>query len=126
MSALAHLAFALWPGRASRRADVVFGSVVPDASHAARALPLRIAFGGLDVAVALRRTHDALAALAPHAGAPLASLPSPTPFVAVLDLRRRCRAGVGPAIVVRGGSRGRLRPASRTRPPAWIRNASAR
>ncbi len=92
VAAFAHLAFALWLARTSRRDDVVFGTVVSDPVQGAHALPLRVALGGIDVGTALHRTRDALAALAPHAGATLAQASaglasSGTPFIAVLDAR---------------------------------------
>jgi amino acid adenylation domain-containing protein len=108
VSALAHLAFALWLGRVSRRVDVVFGTVVSGASPGPRALPLRIAFGDLGAMAALRRTDDTLATLTLHADAPPASLPpSAAQFAAVLDCRGDAAddAAVAAAIVVRVDAR---------------------
>ncbi|WP_218187542.1 non-ribosomal peptide synthetase [Pseudomonas sp. SHC52] len=105
VASLFHLAMALVLGKATGRADVVFGTVllgrlqgVQGADQALgvfiNTLPLRIGFAQHSVVDSLQHTHQALSALLEHEHTPLAlaqrcsGVPSGTPlFCALLNFR---------------------------------------
>ena len=105
VASLFHLAMALVLGKATGRADVVFGTVllgrlqgVQGADQALgvfiNTLPLRIGFAQRSVVDSLQHTHQALSALLEHEHTPLAlaqrcsGVPSGTPlFCALLNFR---------------------------------------
>ncbi|WP_335944804.1 non-ribosomal peptide synthase/polyketide synthase [Pseudomonas sp. G166] len=105
VASLFHLAMALVLGKATGRADVVFGTVllgrlqgVQGADQALgvfiNTLPLRIGFAQSSVSDSLQRTHQALLGLLEHEHAPLtmaqrcSGVPASTPlFSALLNFR---------------------------------------